>query len=500
MRFRQGLYLACLWFMMTFGMSIPAFHSDGRILYVDDDDPSCGGFSPCYQTIQDAVTAAQSGDTIKVRPGTYTGQIGINKSLKISGESKDLVFIKNASTEGPGNWGIIRITGSISVKLEDLTILDGAIGVYIIGQNTQVAISRTWFSKHAVAILLSDGQIVLLNSQISQNEFGVLIGTESPLPNRIERNQFQDNSVAISIRNESIVVINDNEFMMNETGLEIKGSAKVIVQANAIKGNRNGVQVYDVAQVHLEGNQFADNALNGVIVRGFSRATLVRNQVLGNGLQSDVFESFFFYDPFFGFIGQKFSPQGFGAAVGDAAIADFLENRIEGNLFGLGASHSLDPNSKELVTPQLNAQQNQIIGNGWGVWLRGAEATLSNNEIAHNDITALPGVNLNLLFVNEVFPSSGVLIQAGHPLIEYNRIAQNALGVVLQEQASPTLRNNQITSNTGYGIALYLQPCFDLIPPILAFQGEVLGEANELSGNSQDLCPPDYPWPPGFRK
>ncbi len=470
-------------------------------LWVDDDDPTCGGLSPCYRTIQAAIAAAQSGDTIKVRPGTYTGQININKSLTISGESKDLVFIKNASTEGLGNWGIIRITGSVSTKLEDLTILGSAVGVYISGQNAQVAISRIRFSEHVVAIFLENGQIVVLNSQISQNGLGVFTGTESSLPSRIEGNQFQDNSVAISVTNKSIVVINDNELIANGTGLEIKGSAEVTVRANAVQKGGNGVQVYDVAWAHLEGNQFIDNELNGIIVRGFSRVTLVRNQILGNGLQSNSLGGLFFYDPFFGFFGQEFHPQGFGAVVGDSAIAELLENRIEGNLFGLGASQSLDPNSKQFVTPRLNAQKNQIVGNGWGVWLRGAEATLSNNEIARNDIPSLTVDTHLLSLLDMLFPSSGVLIQAGQPLIQSNHISQNTLGAVLQEQASPTFRNNQITNNTDYGIALYRRPCFDQVAASLRFQGNIAGEANELSGNGKtDLCPADYPWPPGFRK
>lgn len=40
-------------------------------LYVDDDDLTCGGNSPCYVHPQDAVNAATAGDTILVYPGTY---------------------------------------------------------------------------------------------------------------------------------------------------------------------------------------------------------------------------------------------------------------------------------------------------------------------------------------------------------------------------------------------------------------------------------------------
>jgi parallel beta-helix repeat protein len=59
--------------------------ADPGILHVDDDDPTCGGNSPCYSTIQAAINAAGDGDTISVNPGTYDEALTLTKPITLSG-------------------------------------------------------------------------------------------------------------------------------------------------------------------------------------------------------------------------------------------------------------------------------------------------------------------------------------------------------------------------------------------------------------------------------
>jgi pectin methylesterase-like acyl-CoA thioesterase len=46
-------------------------------LYVNRTDPTCGGHSPCFSTIQAAVTAAGPGNSIHIQAGTYPEQLSI---------------------------------------------------------------------------------------------------------------------------------------------------------------------------------------------------------------------------------------------------------------------------------------------------------------------------------------------------------------------------------------------------------------------------------------
>jgi hypothetical protein len=63
--------------MFTLALTVsPVYAARGTVLYVDDDlSAGCGGKTPCYPHPQDAVNAAQPGDTIRVYPGTYGSRV-----------------------------------------------------------------------------------------------------------------------------------------------------------------------------------------------------------------------------------------------------------------------------------------------------------------------------------------------------------------------------------------------------------------------------------------
>jgi hypothetical protein len=84
-----------------------------------------GGTGGCFGTIAAAISAAGPGDTIHIAGGSpYLERLTIAKSLNLAGDDAATTIIDGASL-----GQVLRITGTITVSLTNLTIRDGHSGL-----------------------------------------------------------------------------------------------------------------------------------------------------------------------------------------------------------------------------------------------------------------------------------------------------------------------------------------------------------------------------------
>ncbi|MBC8417946.1 MAG: hypothetical protein H8E10_05070 [Desulfobacterales bacterium] len=122
-------------------------------VYVESSG-SCGGNAPCYSTIQAAIDAASSGNTIKIAEGSY------DEALSLS-SSKDLTL--------QGGWDSTFTSQSLNTTVKSLTISNGSIEVdKLILQDsgsgwtfTEDNISLGISGVSPEAVLLDDGSVRL---------------------------------------------------------------------------------------------------------------------------------------------------------------------------------------------------------------------------------------------------------------------------------------------------------------------------------------------------
>lgn len=85
-------------------------------------------------------------------------------------------------------------------------------------------------------------------------------------------------------------------------------------------------------------------------------------------------------------------------------------------------------------------------------------------------------------------------------LLEENTISFNKeAAIALAGNTDIEMNRNKIQTN-DYGVKLFLAPCVPIkSQEVTAFKGAVKGKDNEIQSNKKaNLCPGDYPWPPGF--
>ena len=88
----------------------------GRVLYVNRTDAQCGGLFPCYATVQAAIDAAISRDSIRIQPGIYPEQLAVQKNDFPTATESDRIIIEADPEAAPGS---VVLTGSPGPQCTD---------------------------------------------------------------------------------------------------------------------------------------------------------------------------------------------------------------------------------------------------------------------------------------------------------------------------------------------------------------------------------------------
>jgi len=152
-RLRLGSTCALLGVLALTLLLLPttSHQQQGGILYVSNTDPTCGGHSPCYVTVQAAVDAAQAVSTIRIQAGTYQEQVNISgKNNTTSATEADRILIEADPAAPVGsvvlqgtvsqctNGYAIRLQQSRYITIRGLTITGaGGQAISLMGGNNQ---------------------------------------------------------------------------------------------------------------------------------------------------------------------------------------------------------------------------------------------------------------------------------------------------------------------------------------------------------------------------
>ncbi|OGN90474.1 MAG: hypothetical protein A2Y88_03015 [Chloroflexi bacterium RBG_13_48_10] len=456
------------------------------ILYVAPGG-ACGGASPCYSTLQDAVDAAQPGDEIRVAVGMYGIQAGTDQVVKVdknltliggyttsdwnSPDASSNPTILNAFTQGR----VMVISGTLDVTVQGLRLVLGdatGLGGYPFCYSEHDAGGGLYINKATVTL---DQTWVLTNTAPSNGYGGGLFATDATLWLRnetiIRANEggaggglYLTNSKA----NLNLVYVNDNEAggpwggcQHGGGGLNIVSGSQVEIMNSAIKGNRKLITTSGAGILHEDGHLVIHSSLieenEGTAVQlvnysqGTPTAILSGNVIRNNGGTGVSGSAITMTNNLV--LGNDVDGWAGGITIDGAAFLQgniILNNYTHGNSSFKGGGVYLRgyENSPILFKGNLVQGNHSSIasgGKGGGIYVEGQNVTLDGNIIQGNSayagITDLSGsgggiyIGGDVTLLNNIVTDNsvngptgrgaGITIAGAQPILSHNTIARN---------------------------------------------------------------------------
>jgi len=259
-----------------------------------------------YTTLASAISVANAGDRVLVRPGIYEEGLVMDKPLEIIGQGKrDEILIDAAGTNalafrttlgrvtnltlrqfGGGDYFAVDI-GQGRLTLENCRIESNSLaGIAIHGDGADPIIRNNLIHRcrQSGVVVFDNGRGTLEENDIADNAVcGVVIRAGgNPV---LRGNQIHDNRQGgVQTERGALGRIEENDIFKNQCeGIVIKDQGNPFVRLNTIyKNTKAGIYVYDQGQGTLEGNEIHDNQNSGVAIRTQGNPIVQRNRITKN--------------------------------------------------------------------------------------------------------------------------------------------------------------------------------------------------------------------------
>lgn len=244
-----------------------------------------------YPTIQEAINAANNGDIVFVKAGTYYENVVVNKSLTLIGENPKttVIFGGKAPPEPlpfprPIEVIVVNVTAD-NVNLSGFTLKWGEIGIAIYKRvNVTVHNNRILENLYGINAAFSNHQKIFGNKFLNNTLIGIGLSNSTKIT--VENNAFRDNGngMALSFSNETVIY--RNNFVNNTAnGIMLMDTVDSTLINNVIGKSLSGIALINSSNNNILKNHITRN-IHGVIFQNSSSNIIYHNNFIENQIQA----------------------------------------------------------------------------------------------------------------------------------------------------------------------------------------------------------------------
>jgi nitrous oxidase accessory protein len=234
-----------------------------------------------YARVQDAINAANDGDTINVAAGTYNENVNVNKSVNLVGAGEDVTIV-NASDP---NDHVIKVTVDY-VNVSGFTIkgATGGAGIYLDAVNyANISNNIALNNSEGISLAFSSDNTLINNKALNS---GIGIHLHKSSNNNLIDNNASNNIDGIYARLGINNTLAGNYVLTNSIyGIGLEQTSSYILKKNSImKNGQYGITEFSGSV----SNNFTDNIVSFNNFAGFESdknagAILINNSIISNG-------------------------------------------------------------------------------------------------------------------------------------------------------------------------------------------------------------------------
>jgi hypothetical protein len=274
-------------------------------------------------------------------------------------------------------------------------------------------------------------------------------------------------------------------------GIEVGGQAQLSLSHVQLYNHVVGIWIHGPAQVQLFASQIGSSSIAGIQLSHSEAELLVMDTKISVGFSP----SWLYYEwsGIWAFSYRQIIVMNSTFSRSDRAI--YIQNQGEISLIGV---QFLMDFRRPAVTIDNQYSDNQV------------RAVILNSEFTGRGLEAVG--NSQITVINSHFRAGEVNVSLGdqvHAVIQESELVgdsdsidDNSGVVIWSNSAQVHLENNVIADHKDWGVAL--TQCYSRyirVTPQITGRNNEIPEKDQPRANKQGaLCPPDYPWPPGFRK